>query len=331
MNRRQVLALLAGALAACRGGPSATPDARSAPVLKLEPLVGLVPAAALVWLIDLQLHDLLANPVLAPAVSLLVPSDRFDAFAARHGGVDLRAVSRLVLAEYPDATTLALARTPVQPGRVEAAFAARAVVVEGRAVEGGITRFWGSVGHDREQVAVFGTDGVGLERGRLGPLRAALYFAQGRLRKALPALAADPLARPAALLGEAPARAFAPGPFVGEWAAGLGGLLRATTAVAAAAAPVGRGAGKGALELRVLLMGAWGQDAPAAAGRLGAAFQLLASDPLGRLMALDHPLEEPRVSGDAEALRLEVVVDPLALARGLHDATAATIAEIMAY
>jgi hypothetical protein len=339
MNRREVLPLLVGALAACRGGPAARPEAPTAPPLRLEPLVALVPAAGLVWLVDLQLHDLVTSPVLAPAVSLLVPAERFDAFAARHGGVDLRAVSRLVLAGYPDATTLALARTPVRAASIEAAFAARAVVVEGHAVEGGITRFWGSVGHDREQVALFGADAVGLERGRLGPLRAALYFAQGKLKKALPALAADPLARPAALLGEAPARAFAPGPFVGECAAGLGGLLRATTAVAGAALPVaGASAGsagsarkEGALELRVLLMGAWGTDASAAAERLGAAFQLLAHDPLGRLMALDHPLEEPRVSGDAEALRLSVRVDPRALARGLHDATEAGIAEIMAY
>jgi hypothetical protein len=334
MKRREALGLLlgVGALAACAacGARPATPEVAKAPPLRLEPLVGLVPAAGLVWLIDLQLRDLLASPVVGPAVGLLVPGARFDAFAQRHGGVDLRNVSRLVLAGYPDAT-LALARTPVQPGRVEAAFAARALAVEGRVVDAGITRFWGSVGREREQVALFGAEAVGLERGRLGPLRPALYFAQGRLKKALPALAAEPLARPAALLGEAPARAFAPGPFAGAWAAGLGGLLRATTAVGAAASPLARPGAEAALELRFVLTGAWGADAPAAAERLAAAYQLLVSDPLGKLMALDHPIEEPRVSGDPEALRLRLLLDPAAVARGLHDATDATIAEIMGY
>lgn len=326
-TRREALALLAGALAACRGGAAATPEPPGAE-LKLEPLVGLAAAAGLAWLVDVRPAELLASPPVASAVSVVLPPDRFDAFAGRHGGVDLRLATELVVAGY-DGATLALARAPVQPGRVEAAFGARAVVVEGRAVEGGVTRLWGSVGGERQQVGVFGARAVGLERGRLGPLRAAIYFAQGRLRRALPALSADPLARVAAVLGDAPVRAFAPGPFAGEWAKGLGGLLGAATAVGLAARPLkDRGS---AVDLQVLLTGAWGTDAPAAAERLAAAFQLLANDSLGRLMGVDHPLEEPRVSGDHEGLRLGVVLDLAALARGLHAATDARISEIMAY
>jgi hypothetical protein len=305
------------------------PAAPRPPSLALDPLVDLVPAAGLVWLLDVRAQELLASPDLAPAVALVLPPARFDAFAEHHGGVDLRRLSHLVVAEY-DGATLALGSTAVQAARVEAAFAARAGEVEGRAVEGGVTRFWGSVGAEREQVAVFGDEAVGLERGHLGPLRAAIYFARGMLKRAQPALRAEPLVRVAKRLGDAPIRAFAPGPFEGAWGAGLGGLLRATTAVGASVHVSPRPSGA-ALELQVLLAGAWGADAPRAAERLAAAFQVLATDSLGRLLGIDHPLEEARVSGDDESLWLQITLDPLALARGLQAATDARIREIMAY
>jgi hypothetical protein len=331
MTRREALALLGVLAATGCGARAATPPPAAPPLppLALDPLVDLAPAAGLVWLLDARTEELLASPVLRPAVELVVPPARFDAFAEHHGGVDLRRVSRLVVAGY-DGATLVLARTPVQPARVEAAFAARALAVEGRAVEGGVTRLWGSVGANREQVAIFEGAAVGLERGHLGPLRAATYFARGMLRRALPALRAEPLAQVAALLGDAPLRAFAPGPFEGEWAAGLGGLLGAATAVGASLHATERAA-SGALEVQLVLTGAWGADAARAAERLAAAFQLLADDSLGRLLGIHHPLEDARVSGDAEALRLQVVLDPVALARGLKAATDARISEIMAY
>jgi hypothetical protein len=329
LGRREALALMAALPAVACGNKTPAPAAPSGPTLKLDPLVDLVPAPGLVWVADARPKELLAMPGVAEAVELVVPSSRFDRFAERNGGVDLRRVEALVIASYA-ATTLALARTPLQTGRIEAAFAARAVTVEGRAVEGGVTRLWGSVGPDREQVALFGADAVGLEHGHLGPLQPAVYFAQGKLRRARPALHAEPLAAAAELVGPAPLRFFAPGPFEGEWSGGLGGLLRATTAVAATAHPVEQ-PGRHALEVQLALAGAWGADAPAAAERLAAALQLLSNDTLGRLLGLDHPLEEPRVSGDAQALRLQIVLDPITLARGLHAATDARIDEIMKY
>ena len=267
IGRREALALLT-ALVACGSRTQPPIEVPHAPSLALDPLVDLAPAAGLVWLIDARAQELLASPVLAPGVALVLPPARFDAFAEHHGGIDLRRLSRLVVAQY-DGATLALGSTAVQAARVEAAFAARAGNVEGRAVEGGVTRFWGSVGAEREQVALFDGAAVGLERGRLGPLRAAIYFARGMLKRALPALRAEPLARVANLLGDAPLRAFAPGPFEGAWGAGLGGLLRATTAVGASLHAFQRPAG-GALEVQVVLAGAWGTDAPRAAERLAA-------------------------------------------------------------
>ncbi len=339
MGRREALAIFGAVAAACGAKHPEPPrePARPAP-LKLEPLVDLIPTAALAWLVQARPGELASDALLAPAIGAVVPEERFAAFALRHGGVDLRQARELVVAGFPE-TTLTLARLPVSEALIESAFAARASAVDGRAIEGSVTRFWGTVGLEREQVAVFGGDAVGLERGHLGPMRASLQFAAGKLRRAVPALRAEPLARAAVLLdgdGPAPIRGFAPGPFEGDWAAGLGGLLRATTAIAGAARPrplatPGEQKPSAALWVTLLLTGAWGDQAGAAADRLGAAFRVLAEDPLGRLLGLDHPLDGPRVSGEADAVRLDVTLDPLAIGRGLRAATSATMREILAY
>jgi hypothetical protein len=345
LSRRDALLVAAAAAVAC-GWPSVqTAAERPRPTpLKLDPLVDLVPAAGLSWLVQARPRELTSSPLLAPAIDAVVPEERFVGFALRHGGVDLRQVSELVVAGFPE-TTLSLARVTVSESLIASWFAARAAPVEGRAVEGDVTRYWGSVGTAREQVAVLGGEGVGVEHGQLGPLRAALYFAEGKLKRALPALHAEPLARAAALLdadGPAPLRAFRGGPFEGEWAAGLGGLLRVTTAIAAAGRPrewllqagdagAAGATASGALWVTLVLVGPWGDQAQAAAERLGASFRVATNDPLGRLLGIDHPLEGPRVSGNADALRLDVTLDALALGRGLHAVTSGTMAEILAY
>jgi hypothetical protein len=297
--------------------------------LKLDPLVDLVPAAGLAWLVDLRPTEIAGSPALAPAVAMVLPAERFEAFARRHGGVDLRQASEVAVAGFSD-VTLALARLPVDPPRIEKAFDDRAAAVEGRAVEHGVTRLWGTVGETREQVAIFEHAAVGLEQGRFGPLRVATYFAEGRLKRSPQALHADPLLKAAEHLGDAPLRGFAPGPFVGEWADGLGGLLRAATAVGASLVPTTSPDGSGAAKLTVVVMGQWGDDAAGAAQRLAAAFNLLAEDPLGRLAELNRPKDGPHVVGNATEVRLEVILDPTALARGVRDATSAAATDIVA-
>lgn len=345
MTRRSALGLLL--LAACGGRVAPAPAVPRRSELRLEPLTDLVPAAGLVWLLDLRPQELMVNDASRQALAEVLPEDRFVAFASRHGGIDPRASKELVVASYPEAI-LTMAEVRFDPAPVEAAFAARALSVDGRAVEGEVTRTWGSVtdGKDmaREQLALLGRDAVMLERGHLGPLRAALAFAGGKLHRSLPALRAEPLKRAAELLGDAPARAFAPGPFEGEWAAGLGGLLRASTAAAVSAWPHGSSQdGTANLFFRVVLLGAWGADAPAAADRLRAAFDVLANDPLGKLMGVDHPVQDVRTGHvlgegpqnnngtETTALVLEVALDAVALARGLRAATAGTVADIMRF
>ncbi len=191
-----------------------------------------------------------------------------------------------------------------------AAFTARAREVEGRAVERAVTRFWGTVGDEREQVAVFGREGVGIEHGGLGPLRAAIYFAQGRLKRSLPALRAEPLSAAAALLGEAPVRAFAPGPFesrLGERPrrAARGGDGRGGPAAGRGAGQCacrrGRGRGREASARR-----SPGHGAPtpaAAAARLAASFRRARRRPVRPADRPRSPAGGTRRHGDARRAR----------------------------
>jgi hypothetical protein len=325
--RRDALALLGGLVAtACAGTRRSGLAAPAGPTFGLDPIVDLVPSAGLGWLVEMRPRELFESPTLGPAVGLVAPNERVSAFARRFGGIDLHMADELAVAGFARGT-LGVARVPVDPARVEAAFSARASA-NGRAVDRGVTRLWGTVGDEPEQVAIFDRDGAAIEHGPPGPLQAAIYFAERKLKRSLPALKAEPLAAAAARIGDAPLRGFAPGPFEGQWAAGLGGLLRATTAVAASLRPIAaklNGAGR----LTLLLLGAWGEDAPGAAQRLGAAFNVFAEDPLGRLAGLNRPIEGALTSGDASAIRLDVVLDLVAVARGLRDATDATAAEMM--
>ena len=136
MTRREALALLM--LAACGRPQAAAPASAAAPSLALDRAVDLVPAAGLAWLVEARTRELFASPALIPAIAMVLPPARLDAFAARHGGVDLRSATQLVIAGYPDAT-LAVACAVIDPGRVERAFAARALSVDGRALEGPTT------------------------------------------------------------------------------------------------------------------------------------------------------------------------------------------------
>jgi hypothetical protein len=307
--------------------------------LHLSPVTDLAQAAGLAWLVALAPRAIAGNPALIEPVNLIVTEKRLDRFAALNGGIDLRALEELVVAGYPDAT-LALGRGLVDPARVGKAFADRAAPLEGRATDKpwGVTRLWGAVGGRREQLAIFGRRAVALERrgeaglvdaSRPGPLRVAELFAEERLKRSAPALKAEPLARAAEVVGDAPARAFAAGPFEGELSAGLGGLLKAATAVAVSARVPGESLTPARVDFRVAVLGSWGADAPAASARLAAAFNILAQDPLGRLCGLDRPLAGPRVAGGDDALTLDASFDALLVARGLRDVTSARLDEIL--
>jgi hypothetical protein len=323
----------------CGGGPSAKSTPPPLPPLHLQPVADLAPAAGLGWLVDTRPRAVFAHPEMVIAVRALFPDVKFETFTQRHGGVDLRQLDDLVVASYPKAT-LFLGHGLFDPQKVETAFAARANV-EGRGIDrqssdplGTIVRTWGTVTltSEREQIAIFGREALGVESGRFGPLRAAALFSEGRLKKASPALKTSPLARTSEVLGAGELRAFAPGPFEGEWAHALGGLLAASTAIGMSAtfAPGSTDEG-GQLAFRVVVMGAWKDDAPAAATRLSAALDTLAASALGRLCGFDKPASGPTVRATDDALIADLTVRALPIFRGLKAATGASIDEVMSY
>jgi hypothetical protein len=312
----------------CGGKPPAAPPAPPAVPLHLEPACDLAPAAGLVWIVEAKPRAIAEIPDLIPAIGRVLPEERLRLFAEAHGRVDLRQVKDLCIARYPDAV-LSIARVPLDGERVAAAFESRSTKDATRtllAPNPRVLRVTGAVGTEPQQLLLFGQEGAALEQGKSGPLRAAEAFAFGKLKRARPALRGAALAKAAELLGDAPVRVFAPGPFEGEMANALGGLLRATTAIGASA----RWAGSGAhLAIRFVLTGAWGDDASAASERFGAAAHVLSESPAGRLFGLHQPIQSPFVHTEPDALVLDATIDGDALARGLHDAVDAEVGDIM--
>jgi len=315
--------------------PKATATDRAP--LHLAPTTDLAQAASITWLLDVAPRALTSHAELLPAIETVFPHTRAALFAERNG-FDPLTLEEITAAGYSSSasgdTTLYLVRGALATGKVCAIFEKAAGELEGSAVDRTgaqeITRKWGAVRGARAQLGTFGHEVVALEVGRFGPLRVAELFAQGRLRRASPALASGPLARAAELVGDAPIRAFALGPFDGENARALSGLVGASTGGALAAMPEPVG-GHAALRVTLVLTGGWGSDAPAAADRLAAAFATLAATPMGGLSGLDHPLAPPRVEPFPDAVRLTVSLDALALARGARALGGAEMSEIMSY
>jgi hypothetical protein len=340
-----LVALLVASSAACGGAPAPAKASGPASVpLHLAPTTDLAQAASILWLIDLSPRAITSHAELLPAIETVLPHDRVASFTERNG-FDPFALEELTLASYSSSvgsTTLYLARGVFDPGKLESTFRARAGALEGRAVdregEQTIVRQWGTVHDQRAQMATFGHQVAAVEVGRFGPLRVAELFAEQRLKRASPALKAGPLARAAELLrdstneatAEAPARAFALGPFEGNTGQALGGLLAASTAAAVAARPE-TVTGHAALRVTLVLTGGWEGDAPRAADRLSAAFNALSATPLGLLAGLDRPLDRARVEPFSDALRLTVALDALGLAHGARAAMGAEVTEIMSY
>ena len=316
-------------LLACKTPPAAPPP--PPPIaLHLEPACDLAPAAGAQWVVEVKPRQIAEIPDLIPAIAQVLPEERLQLFTASHGGVDLRQTKDLCVVQYKDAQLAVLDVAQLDPERVAKAFDERTVKEPATrtmlATNPKVLRLAGKVGEEEQRVITFGLEAVALERGSSGPLRATEAFAFMKLKKAAPVLKGAALKRAAEALGDAPFRVFAPGPFEGETAKGLGGILRATTAAGASAAWTGQSAN---IAVKVVLIGAWGEDGPAAAQRLGAGANVLAGSAVGRLFGLDNPVRSPNAHVENDALVLEAVIDANALAKGLHDALDADVAEIM--
>lgn len=329
MNARQtfVAALACIVFGAC--GPRQAAESLPPPVpLSLALPCDLVPAAGVDWLIEARPREVAEIADLIPAIGLVVSEARFNAFAKAHGGVDVRSIERACVSRH-GTTLLAIARTPLDPARVQAAFTERSTRLPVRFIDvqnPPVVRLSGEVAGERQEMVTFDRELVAVEYGPQGPLRASEAFAQGKLRRASPALRSHVFAPASTILGDAPVRAFIAGPFEGDTAKGLGGLLRATTSVGVSATSAGPGA---RIAVRLVLTGAWGKDGPAAAERFGAAVNVISESSLGRLFGLQHPVEGPRVHATDDALILDATLDANALARGIHAALDADVTDMM--
>lgn len=309
--------------------------------IDVPPLVSITPAAGLDSLVDVRPRDLLAHPELLPLVTQVIPEAQLQMFASRHGGVDPRQLEDLVVASY-GASTLVLAQGDFDPARLERAFADRTTARTGRFVDrpGGplstIVRVEGDIVSDHLAAVFFGRRVVGVELhaqpGRAGPLRVSELFALHKLQRAHPVFESPPLDVAAKTLGDAPLRIFYPGPFEGESAKGLAGLLQAATAVAIAVRPHvhdGSDPNLASIDVMIDLFGAWNDDAASAGQRFAAALESVGRSDLGRLCGVHEPIRGPVLKTSPTVLSVYVVLDASRIASGLRSATGSQIDEIM--
>ncbi|AKU99920.1 hypothetical protein AKJ09_06584 [Labilithrix luteola] len=316
------------------GGSTPAPVKPPPTPLHLAPACDLAPAAGLEWIVAVTPRAIADVPDLIPTIARVVPEERFASFAAAHGGIDLRRADDLCVARYrrggaEKSSTLSIVHGPIDPARLEKAFGERSSNNVERTITSQdplVVRLAGSLDGERRELGLFGRELVVSSEGSPALFHAAEAFAFGKLKRAQPALRGAALGRAAEVLGNAPVRVFFPGPFEGDTGKGLGGLLRASTAVATSAS---FGGAPSKINVRLVLVGAWGSDASSAAERLAAAIHVVSESGLGQLFGLHRPVTAPSVKATDDALILDATIDGMALARGLHDALDAEVTEIM--
>jgi hypothetical protein len=191
-----------------------------------------------------------------------------------------------------------------------------------------LIRISGKIGSAESTMVLIGRDVLGVQRGgspTRGPARIAALYAERKLKRSPTALADEPLRSLVERFGDAPLRAFAPGPFEGELRRGARGLLAGATAIGAAARPSAREG----IALVVAVAGDFSTSGALASRELGAAWDELAKGSFGHLLGLDQPKQAPLTTWSAGAVACAVELDPLRLAQGLRSATSARIDEIM--
>lgn len=328
MLRRTLLSSLVS-LGGCAAAPPPLAAPEAPPPLHLAPLADLFAAGGLDWLVAVQPPALRAAPHVAAALTTLLPATSTERLA-RHLGFDPTLSDEIVAAGYGDAQLFAL-RVAHDPVSVEKHFVDRLTSDRERATEGpSVVRVSGVIGSRPRAFADLEQSVLLFEAGPRGPLRAAVAFAQRKLRRARPALAVEPLASLARRLGPAPALALAPAR-VAEIAPGSSpmrgahGLVERAAAVGLAVTPSPDPAG---LRLRLVVLGAWDDPPAEATRRLERTLDDVARSPLGKLTSLGAPLTPWSIGGDREAIHAEGVVDARKLADGLHAATSASLAEV---
>ena len=328
LSRRDAItaffSLIGSACTGAKPAPSA-PETQMIDLVTRTSVLACVPGAGLSWVFRARLREIQEAPELVGPLAAIFTEPHVRAFAASNGGLDPREIKEYVVAQYTDATLYA-ARTIVDPARVEASFKQRGEI-EGRGVDlqsPSVVRLFGSVHDKRVQLATLGRDAVACEVGRFGPLRAFEAFAMRKLHRAKPAIETEPLATLLPQLEDAHAVALAPAPFDATALGGLGGLLAGATAAGVGARVDGRN-----LHIKVVLSGAWEDDAPAASKRLAAAIDGISQSSLGRLTGLDSPTRPVELAASSNAIAWSAAFSVSTITVGLQSAVDLQTIEIM--
>lgn len=293
--------------------------------LELRELHDLVPSAGLRFLVEGSPRKIWGHARLRSALSELLPESRLAGFAERTG-VDLRELEHALIAGF-DYGTLYLGRCGNACGpRARALFIER---LAGRAIvnltdtEPVAATVKGTL--EGEPIALIDMGSVvGVASRDLTLSRVPIAFARGKLKKTPRAL------RGAALstlpeLGEARWVTFyAPGPFEGEWARGLRGLMASALALAVHVEPTD----DDHLRVNLVMSGEFGTTGQAALDELSRAFEELATSTTGKLLGLDGARA---VQGrfDPQYLTLSTELPLFPLVSGLRAAVIADVWEIL--
>jgi hypothetical protein len=323
------LLLTAGAAMACAATSACTTPAGKAsaplapaPPLHRGPLTDFISSAGLRWLLVLEPRQILSEPELKQAISEVIPSVRFEAFA-ESSGVDLRVLPQAAIASFPY-STLYVAELPSGVAALaRARFSERllAGAVTKRA-HPGLTRITGVIGQTPETLLTVDDRLLAISVGDPLPAKIAEAYAEGRLKHSPAALRGAALSTLPELASSNAAVLFAPGPFVDEWQRAAGGLLQSTVAIAITAQPIG----SGKVATTIYLAGAWQDSADDATRRLSAAWTNFAQSSAGRLFELNHVAE---VSASPDVLRLRVELELAALVRGVRASVLADLSQIL--
>jgi len=326
----RLLLAVALALAASAGCASNQPAAQPSKSTRPEasplhdgPLTDFVPSAGLRWMVVGRPRELATDPSLGPALALLLPKERLDAYA-QASGMDVRALPSGLIAGF-DHATLYVAEERSDGLKALERFSER--LVAGTKVASPhpkIHRLSGVIGQTPETLVRIDGRLIAISVGSSLPARITQLYALEKLTKSPAVLHGSALRTlPIRELESAPMRFYAPGPFSGEWTSGARGLLATATAVGIAARP----AAEGKVAVTVILSGSFGGEGDASTTVL-AAWKDLAESGLGRLLGLDQAVA-PSVVASPDSLRLNVEVLAMPLAQGLRAAVMAEVWEFL--
>lgn len=293
----------------------------------------LVPLAGLRWLVVARPKEIAAISWLEPSIAMLLDKARLDRVAVSMG-FDLRTLSEAIWAGYRTENeavdvSLQLVRHTNDSLSIERLFRDRLSTDITRSIDDPrVVRVGGRIGRTAHTMATIGGDVVCLQQDgsvERGPCRVASLLALGRLKRTRSVFEDESLRSLAQRFEMAPLRLFAPGPFEGDLARGIRGLLGGATGIGMAFRPSARES----VLLEIAITGDFSASGSEGSAKLGASWDDLAERPLGHLLGLDTPLAAAVPTYTAAIVGIVVELDPRKLAKGLADATRSQIREIM--